>query len=174
GPERLETMILPVKFDAAAREIRARIRELRPDVVIATGVAGGRTTVTPERVAINLRDARIPDNGGAQPIDEPSRQGGPAAYFSTLPVKRIASAIGGSVSHSAGTYVCNDAMYAVLDETRGSATRAGFIHVPWSDDLAPEGQPSLPAQAIVDALETAIRITLVADDDLSVSAGSIS
>lgn len=174
GPDELATVILPVEFDAAAREVREWIRRLRPDVVIATGVAGGRTAVTPERVAINLRDARIPDNGGAQPFDEPSRHDGPAAYFSTLPVKRIASAIGGSVSHSAGTFVCNDTMYAVLDETRGSATRAGFIHVPWSDELAPEGQPSLPARTIVGALETAIRIALVADGDLQASAGAIS
>jgi pyroglutamyl-peptidase len=141
GDGELVSAVLPVEFDAADREVRGLIRELRPDVVIATGLAGGRTVITPERVAINLRDARIPDNSGAQPIDEPTLPGGPAAYFATLPVKRIARAVGGSVSHSAGTFVCNDVMYAVLDETRGSATAAGFIHVPWSDELAPEGQP---------------------------------
>lgn len=173
GPDELVTAILPVEFDAAVREIRARIRELRPDVVIATGLAGGRRSVTPERVAINLREARIPDNGGAQPVDEPCVAGGPAAYFSTLPVKRIAAAVDGAVSYTAGTFVCNDVMYAVLDETRGSATRAGFIHVPWSDELAPHGQPSLPARAIADALETAVRVAAEAETDTERAAGTL-
>jgi len=173
GPDELVTAILPVEFDAAAREIRARIRELRPDVVIATGLAGGRRSVTPERVAINLREARIPDNGGAQPVDEPCVAGGPAAYFSTLPVKRIAAAIDGAVSYTAGTFVCNDVMYVALDETRGSEARAGFIHVPWSDELAPNGQPSLPARAIADALETAVRVAAEAKTDTDGAAGTL-
>ena len=91
GPATLVTAILPVEFGRAAELLRERIREMRPDVVIATGLAGGRRVVTPERVAINLRDARIPDNAGAWPVDKPSVTGGPAAYFSTLPVKRIAA-----------------------------------------------------------------------------------
>lgn len=173
GPEELVTAVLPVEFDSAAHTVRTRIREVRPDVVIATGLAGGRAVITPERIAINLRDARIPDNGGAQPVDEPSVPGGPAAHFATLPVKRIAAAVGGSVSHTAGTFVCNDTMYALLDETAGSATRAGFIHVPWSDELAPAGAPSLPAKTIADAIETAIRVALASSGDLETSAGAL-
>ena len=178
-PERLVTEVLPVAFDAAGDALRGLIAAHSPGVVIATGLAGGRTQITPERVAINLRDARIPDNDGAQPIDEPSVAGGPAAYFASLPVKAIARAISdagipAAVSHTAGTFVCNHVMYVAADAAGGSpGTRAGFIHVPWSDETAPEDAPSLPAAEIARALGIAVRTALdVARDDRA-TAGTI-
>ncbi|MDF2667411.1 MAG: pyrrolidone-carboxylate peptidase, partial [Microbacterium sp.] len=141
GAEDLVVEVLPVAFDAAATRLRQLLDEHRPDVVIATGLAGGRAHVTPERVAINLADARIPDNDGAQPVDRPVVDGGPVAYFATLPVKAIAAAlddegIPAAVSHSAGTFVCNHVMYTVLDAAAPDV-RAGFVHLPYARDSAP-------------------------------------
>lgn len=178
-PERLVTEILPVAFDAAADALRTLIGEHAPDVVIATGLAGGRTQVTPERVAINLRDARIPDNAGAQPVDEPSVPGGPSAYFATLPVKAIARAISdagipAAVSHTAGTFVCNHVMYVAADAAaRRPGTTAGFVHVPWSDETAPDGAFALPSAEIARALGIAVRTALDVDRDDAASAGTI-
>lgn len=161
--ERAETLVaevLPVAFDAAGARMRELIVEHAPDVVIATGVSGGRRVITPERVAINVRDARIPDNSGAQPVDAPSIDGAPAAYFSTLPVKAIAATVDGAVSDTAGTFVCNHTMFVALHETAGTpGVRAGFIHVPWSHESAPANAPSLPLDEIVTALERAIAVT---------------
>lgn len=173
GPETLVTAVLPVAFDAAADRLRRLIEEVAPEVVIATGLAGGRAHVTPERIAINLRDARIPDNAGAQPVDEPSVAGGPAAHFANLPVKAIAAAIAAegvpaAVSHTAGTFVCNHAFYVALHEASARpGMRAGFIHVPWSTETAPDGQPAIPADRIAHALVIAVRTALDVriDDD---------
>ena len=111
--------------------------ELCPDVILCIGQAGGRAAITPEQVGINLRYAPIPDNKGNQPTDEPIISGGATAYFSTLPVRRIAEAIKASgipsqVSYSAGAYVCNDLLYTLLSRYDGSNTRVGFIHIPFS------------------------------------------
>ncbi|MDD7929190.1 pyroglutamyl-peptidase I [Microbacterium thalli] len=179
GPERLVVEILPVEFDRAGRTLTELIATHQPDVIIATGLAGGRTGITPERVAINLMDARIPDNAGAQPVDMPSRPGGPAAHFATLPVKAITAAIAdagapASVSYSAGTFVCNHAMFTALDSTDRESQRAGFIHVPYASENAPEGQPSLPLAAITQGLAIAIRTALDVDTDATYAAGTIS
>lgn len=178
GPARLVTAVLPVAYDAAADALRALMAEHSPDIVIATGLAGGRAHVTPERVAINLRDARIPDASGAQPVDEPSIAGEPAAHFATLPVKAIAERIRDEgipavVSHTAGTFVCNHVMYVALDEAARSGARAGFVHVPWSDETAPEGSPSIPAASIAGALEIAARTALATERDTATSAGAL-
>lgn len=178
-PERLVTAVLPVAFDAAADALRALIAEHSPDVVVATGLAGGRAHVTPERVAINLRDARIPDNDGAQPVDEPSVPGGPAAYFASLPTKAIARAIGdagipAAVSHTAGTFVCNHIMYVAADAAAArTGMRAGFLHIPWSDETAPDGAPSLPAADIARALDVAVRTALDVARDDAVTTGTL-
>ncbi|MDN8550191.1 pyroglutamyl-peptidase I [Microbacterium sp. NM3R9] len=179
GPERLVVEILPVEFDRAGRTLTELIATHHPDVIIATGLAGGRTGITPERVAINLMDARIPDNAGAQPVDMPSRPGGPAAHFTTLPVKAISAAIAdagapASVSYSAGTFVCNHAMFTALDSTDRESQRAGFIHVPYASENAPEGQPSLPLADIARGLRIAIRTTLDVETDAAYAAGTIS
>lgn len=165
GPAALVTAILPVSFDGAAAALRSLIDEHRPDVVIATGLAGDRGGITPERIAVNIADARIPDNDGAQPIDAPSVPGAPAAFFATLPVKAIvadlrAAGVPASVSHSAGTFVCNHVMFHALHATTGVAgVRAGFVHVPWTTDHRADAVVSTAdvARALALVLETTLR-----------------
>lgn len=178
GPEELVTAILPVTFDGAAARLRDLIAEHEPDVVIAAGLAGGRTAIGVERVAVNLVDARIPDNAGAQPIDVPSIGGAPAAHFATLPVKAItaaltASGIPAEVSHSAGTFVCNHVFFTALDVVE-VPRRAGFIHVPWSSEHAPAADAgSLPIATIAEALRIAVRTTIAVDRDAVVAGGTL-
>ena len=143
GGFELRKRCLPVVFGAAGEQAIEAIAGLSPHAVICVGEAGGRTAITPEMVAINLRHARIPDNAGNAPQDEPVRANGENALFSTLPVRAMAAAINAAgipaeVSYSAGAYVCNDTMYAVLDHLRGTEVPAGFIHVPAGDALAAE------------------------------------
>lgn len=138
----VEIRELPVEFARAGSLLADAVRALRPRLVIAVGLAAGRTAITPERVAVNVRDARIPDNAGASPVDEPVVPGGPVGYFSTLPVKAMTaqlaeSGVPGAVSQTAGTYVCNDVFYALqhlLATDDGLAgIRGGFVHVPSAD-----------------------------------------
>ena len=179
GAARLVTDVLPVTFAGAAVRLEELIERHCPDIVISTGLASGRDAVTPERVAINLQDARIPDNDGAQPVDLPCVPGGPAALFSSLPVKAIArdvsaGGIPARVSLSAGSYVCNHVFYvAAHGAASRPGTRAGFIHVPWDTAHAPEGQPAVPLADIAAALHVAIATTLATPHDLLVPAGSI-
>ncbi|MEV6829007.1 pyroglutamyl-peptidase I [Amycolatopsis sp. NPDC051102] len=173
---------LPCEFAASLPALRRALDEHRPSLVVCAGQAGGRSEVTPERVAINLVDARIPDNAGAQPIDVPVVPDGPAAYFTTLPVKACVAAIRAagvpaSVSHTAGTYVCNQVFYGLMHllATEFPGVRGGFVHVPFSpEQVAASGKqaPSLGVDRIADALavlaDTALRVT----EDLAVSAGA--
>lgn len=181
GPETLVCGILPVTFDGAAKALADLIDEHSPDVVIATGLAGNRAVVSVERIAVNLVDARIPDNGGAQPIDEPSIGGAPAAYFATLPVKAIArdiaaAGIPSEVSHSAGTFVCNHAMFSALHAAAARpGMRSGFVHVPWAAEQSKAvDASSLPLSDIARALEIAVRTSARVTDDVAVSAGTLS
>src|SRR6478609_8159857 len=170
GPEALVTAVLPVTFAGAAERMRELLAEHRPDIVIAAGLAGGRAAIGVERVAMNLIDARIPDNAGAQPIDVPCITGAPAAHFSTLPVKAVTAAlvargIPAELSHSAGTFVCNHVFFTALDIVK-APRRAGFIHVPWSSEHAPSGDVGpLPLAVIAEALRTAVRTTIDSDTD---------
>ncbi|MFF0143790.1 pyroglutamyl-peptidase [Amycolatopsis sulphurea] len=134
---------LPCEFGAALPALRAAVEEYRPSLVVCTGLASGRHAVTPERVAINLVDARIPDNAGAQPIDVPVVENGPTAYFTKLPVKAAVAAIEAAelpaaVSFTAGTYVCNQVFYGLLHllATELPDLRGGFVHVPAEADLS--------------------------------------
>jgi pyroglutamyl-peptidase len=163
GTHRLITAILPVSFAGAVRRLRALIADHDPDAVVATGLAGGSERVSVERVGVNLMDARIPDNDGAQPVDVPSEPSGPAARFSTLPVKRIVRAleeagIPSRVSLSAGSFVCNHVLYTALGAVTPQ-TPTGFVHLPWSTGTAPDGAPHLTeaqlAQAVLLAVEHA-------------------
>ncbi len=177
APDELVTAVLPVTFAGAAARLRALIETHRPDVVIATGLAGGRSAIGVERIAVNLADARIPDNAGAQPIDEPSIAGAPVAAFSTLPVKAIAAAIEAAgipaeVSHTAGTFVCNHVFFAALDAVP-AGTPAGFVHVPWATGQAPSGQPELPLADIATALRIAIRTTIDGPPTVPTTGGSL-
>lgn len=149
---------IPTVFGRAAEIVLQIASECHPDVILCIGQAAGRSAVTPERIAVNIRDARIPDNAGNQPVGEFVVQNGPAAYFSTVPVTAMvqsicAAGVEGTVSNSAGAFVCNDTLYALLHHFNGSPTRVGFIHVP---NLPEQGTPALPLEDIVTALTAAI------------------
>lgn len=154
--------VLPVEFERAQQEITDLIAETTPDAVICLGLANGRSEVTPERIAVNLADARIPDNDGAQPVDQPVVGDGPAAYFSTLPVKAIVDAltvadIPAQVSMTAGTYVCNTVLYRALHAGNESVP-TGFIHVPHPDVMDQElvnRAVQLCVRTVVDTLASA-------------------
>jgi pyroglutamyl-peptidase len=151
---------VPVVFEKASETVLAKAEEIKPDAIICVGQAGGRTGVTPEMVAINLRFASIPDNEGNQPKDIPCTPGGENAYFSTLPVRKMAAAISEasipcSVSYSAGTYVCNDLIYHVLHRYKESDVKACFIHVPFIPEQTTD-KPSMELETIAKALEIAI------------------
>ena len=129
---------IPTVFYKAAEVLETAIVRFQPDAVLCIGQAGGRASLTPERVAINQDDARIPDNQGNQPIDTPIRLDGQAAYFSTLPIKAMVQAIKeeglpATVSNTAGTFVCNHLMYQALylADKKFSHMRAGFMHIPY-------------------------------------------
>ncbi len=150
---------IPTVYGKAAQMVLAQAEALGADAVISVGQAGGRDAVTPERIAVNIRDARIPDNAGVLCGGEKVAQDGPAAYFSTLPVEKMSQAIRdahipSAVSNTAGTYVCNDVLYTLLNAYHGTAVRAGFIHVPY---LPEQGDPSLPLEDTVNALAAAIQ-----------------
>jgi pyroglutamyl-peptidase len=170
--------LLPCVFGAALDELKAQLRTVKPALVIAVGQAGGRAEITPERVALNVDDARIPDNAGAQPVDRAIVRGGPAAYWSTLPVKAIAAALHGrgvpaGVSQTAGTFVCNHVFYGLMHALRRRpGVRAGFIHVPWLPEQAPAGQPSLPLETMVEAVAAAIEVSLRRRRDARIAGGA--
>lgn len=150
---------IPTVFGEAARKALERAETIQPDVILCVGQAGGRDAVTPERVAVNIRDTRTRhDNAGNQFAGERIAEDGPAAYFTTVPVKKMAVAvrnagIPGAVSNTAGTFVCNDTLYLLLRRYAGTETRVGFIHVPY---LPEQGTPNLSLDRMVKALEAAI------------------
>ncbi len=162
----LHTGILPVSHRRAPPALRDMVARHRPDVVIATGQAGGRAEVSVERIGINVNDFAIPDNDGAQPAEVPVIAGGPAAYFSGLPVKAMAAAlrqagVPAHVSNTAGTHLCNHTLYLLchLAATAYPGMRCGFLHMPFlpGQVVRHPGQPSMPAATLVAALRTAIR-----------------
>lgn len=162
GAAELTVMQVPTVFAEAAQTVLAHAEMQPPDAIVSVGQAGGRAAVTPEMVAINLQYASIADNAGKMPKDVPVVSGGPAAYFSTLPVRQMAEAIKeaaglpGAVSYSAGSFVCNDLLYRLLHHFDGTSTRVGFIHVPYLPEQAKNGAPAMELSDIVRALETAI------------------
>lgn len=141
GEYEIKKLVLPVEFGTAALIAEAEARELGADAVLCVGEAGGRSEVSPELVAINLRYARIPDNAGFAPVDKPVIPGGENALFSTAPARKIAEAIGklnipARLSLSAGSYVCNDLFYSLLSAFSGDSVKVGFIHVPAGEELS--------------------------------------
>lgn len=151
---------IPTVFEKAAVIVAAYAQQLQPDVILCIGQAGGRAAVTPERIGINIRDAKITDNEGNMPRGEFCVPDGPAAYFSTVPVMKMADAIQhaglpGQVSNSAGAFVCNDTLYCLLHRYAGTNVKVGFIHVPYAPE---QGNPSLPVEQTAKALEAAIRV----------------
>ena len=158
GEYEIHKLQIPTVFGLAPKTVLEAAEKLQPDVIISVGQAGTRPAVTPERIGINVRDARITDNAGISPKDEPIVPGGPDGYFSTLPVKAMIAAINdagipASISNTAGTFVCNDVLYSLLHHFAGTEVRCGFIHVPW---LPEQGEPSLPLESTAKALEIAI------------------
>lgn len=150
---------IPTIFSYAAEQVLEKAATFQPDVILCVGLAGGRDAVTPERIAVNIRDARVPDNRGVQPRGARVIEDAPAAYFATVPVERMASAIReaqipATVSNSAGTYVCNDVLFTLLHHFADTPVRVGFIHVPY---LPEQGSPDLPLEKVTAALSAAIR-----------------
>lgn len=174
--------LLPCEFGAAREALQALIEQHRPQCLIAVGQAGKRAEISVERIAINVDDARIPDNAGGKPIDEPVVEGGPAAYFSTLPIKAIVhrlreAGIPAAVSQTAGTFVCNHVFYAAMHEAaqRGEGLRAGFIHIPYLPEQAAhhDGAASLALDLVVQALRLAVQESLSRSADLREGGGQI-
>lgn len=177
---RVVTRQLPCVFGESLSVLNAAIDELNPAVVIAVGQAGGRVDVTVERVAINVDDARIPDNRGQQPIDVAIVPGGPAAWFTRLPIKAMVAAmrergIPASVSQTAGTFVCNHVMYGLLHKISENAeVKGGFIHIPYLPEQAAAhaGAPSMAAQTVKAALIVAIEVALRQTADVKIVGGA--
>lgn len=170
---------LPTVFGDSARRLHALLLEHRPVLVICLGVAAGRGAMSLERIAVNVDDARIADNAGAQPVDAPVVAGAPAAYFSTLPVKAMQAAIQAAgipaeLSHSAGTFVCNHVFYALMHRLATlpalQGARGGFMHVPL---LPQQGSPSLPLPTMVEALRIGIRTALGTARDRRLVGGAV-
>jgi pyroglutamyl-peptidase len=159
--DNIVTAILPVAYAQSAERLLASIAEHKPDVVICLGQAEGRTHISPERIAINLDDARLADNEGVIRNDVPIVAGGPVAYESTLPIKEIIKAINdagvpAAVSLSAGAFLCNHVFYVAQDYFKGTRVRSGFVHVPLMDEQAGEfpGLPTMPLVQMVKAVRT--------------------
>ena len=160
GDFEIHKLEIPTVFGLAAETVIAKADDIQPDVILCIGQAGGRAAVTPERIAVNIRDARIRDNAGNQPAGEFVVPEGPAAYFATVPVVEMAAAIcaadlPGTVSNSAGAFVCNDTLYSLLHHYTGTDVKVGFIHVPY---LPEQGTPSLPLEKTAAALQAAIEV----------------
>src|SRR3954464_10412805 len=156
--------VIPCVFGQSRHEMVRLLRAHEPSVVICLGLANGRTEITPERVAINVDDARIPDSAGAQPIDAPVGRSGPPAYWSRLPIKAIVAAlrakkIPAAVSQTAGTFVCNHVFYALMHALRWQrGVRGGFIHVPALPEQEKAGEPSLPLATMIEAIACAVEV----------------
>ena len=173
---RLIAAQLPTAFAASQKRLAALLRQHRPALVLCIGLAG----LSLERVAINVQDARIADNAGAQPIDTAIVQRGPAAYFSTLPIKAMLQAlrsagITAEVSQTAGTFVCNHVFYALMHalkkQRRPVKARGGFVHVPY---LPEQGSPSMPLEEMVRGLRLAVTCALATERDTVLGAGALS
>lgn len=169
---RVESVCLPTVFGAANTALRAAVLRHRPQLVLCLGLAANRGEMSIERVAINVDDARIPDNAGASPIDEPVIPGAPAAYFSRLPIKAIVAALHeaglpAAVSQTAGTFVCNHVFFGLMHLLRRRpGLRGGFVHVPSEQTLALDEQ--------VRAVRLVLATALQADTDRHLAGGAIS
>jgi pyroglutamyl-peptidase len=173
---------LPCVFGTALQVLDQLIAELKPVLVICVGQAGGRSQLSVERVAINIDDARIADNAGRQPIDQPIYDDGPTAYFSTLPIKGVvkamrAAGIPAEVSQTAGTFVCNHVFYGLMHRLAAHApeVRGGFIHIPYIPSQAARhpGQPSLALETVIDGLRVAMQSAMTLQQDVIEGGGQL-
>jgi len=176
--------LLPCAFGDALARLDDALAAWQPELVLCLGQAGGRAEISIERAALNVDDARIPDNAGRQPIDAPVVAGGPAAYFSTLPIKALArdlraAGIPAAVSNTAGTFVCNHVFYALMHRLATApalaGARGGFVHVPYTPEQAASrsGVPSMALAAQVDAVRAALRSALATRDDVRETGGQL-
>ena len=163
--ENIVAAILPVAYAQSAERLLQLIAEHNPDVVICLGQAEGRIQITPERIAINLDDARLADNEGVMRNEVPIVVDGPVAYESTLPIKEIVKAINkagvpAAVSLSAGAFLCNHVFYVAQDHFKGTKVRSGFVHVPLMDEQAGEfpGLPTMPLEQMVTAVRAMLEV----------------
>jgi pyroglutamyl-peptidase len=171
---------LPCVFGRANLALFDAIDALQPDIVIAVGLAGGRHEISVERVALNVDDANMPDNAGQQPVDATIADGGPAAYFSTLPIKAIVRALRlrgfpAGVSQTAGTFVCNHVFYGLMQHVQGRALKGGFIHVPFLPQQVADRADSAPSMAlgdIIDGLRIAVEVAVGVDTDVVETGGA--
>ncbi len=167
---------LPVVFGKAFSKIEELTIEHNPDIILSIGQAGGRAQISIERVAINLREASIPDNDGNSPIDESIEKDGQNAYFATLPIKAMVNAIREqgipcALSYTAGTYVCNDVMYGVLHmcDVKYPHIKAGFIHIPYAFEQIAKKAGNIPAMTVElmsKAIKTAIETAVLGEDEI--------
>lgn len=170
---------VPCVFGRSVEAVEDAIDRYRPEIVMCVGQAGGREKISVERIAINVDDARIPDNAGCQPIDEPVAADGPTAYFSTLPIKACREAVAAlgipaEVSQTAGTYVCNHIFYGLMHHLAPRADiRGGFIHVPCSTERGEaNGFPGLAVDSMAAALVAIATTTAGTATDARVMAGA--
>jgi pyroglutamyl-peptidase len=170
---------LPTEFAASKAALSKLLRKHRPALVLCVGLAGGRSALSLERIAINMQDARIPDNAGAQPIDIPILRSGPAAFFTTLPIKSMLQAmtdagIDANVSQTAGTFVCNHVFYLLMHtlkkQPEKAKARGGFIHLPY---LPGQGLPCMPLSEITRGLRVALTCAVNTQCDALIGAGSL-
>jgi pyroglutamyl-peptidase len=178
---RVVARLLPTAFADSQRELALAIDEVQPTLLLGIGQAGGRSRLSIERIAINVQDARIADNAGAQPIDVAIVEDGPAAYFSTLPIKAmlkalLAEGLPAEVSNTAGTFVCNHVAYLMLhlaEQHRG--LRAGFIHIPYLPSQAARfpNAPSMSKDDVVRALSIALEVAATQHTDDRYGAGAL-
>ncbi len=177
---------LPCVFAQALPALQQALAQHTPDIVLALGQAEGRCDLSVERIAINVMDARIPDNAGAQPIDVPVIAGGPASYFSTLPIKSLvaglrAAGFPASVSQTAGTFVCNQVFYALQHTLAGQGVHSGFVHLPllpeqaahWPGPSLPSWPLSLQLAAVKQALDLLVAHRLQGGADLTLGGGTL-
>jgi pyroglutamyl-peptidase len=179
----IATRVLPTAFGAALEALETALAATAPDIVLCTGLAGGRAALSLERVAINIDDTRVPDNLERQPIDRPIVPGGPAAYFATLPIKAAVAALREAglpaiVSNTAGTFVCNHVFYGLmhLAATRPLPLRGGFLHLPYLPGQAIEhdGAPSMALADIVRGIAVVLGVAASRPDDIAAAEGRIS
>ncbi|MCF6436221.1 pyroglutamyl-peptidase I [Pseudoalteromonas sp. MMG022] len=177
----VHTKELPCEFGASLKELHLAIDKYAPQLVLCIGQAGGRAEISLERVAINVNDARIPDNADKQPIDTPVIAGGPAAYFTNLPIKRLLLAlqqaeIPAAISNTAGTYVCNHVMYGLMHliNQHDTHVKGGFIHIPYLPLQAVnhQGSASMSLETVVSALRVIITCAIQDKQDIKVAAGT--
>jgi pyroglutamyl-peptidase len=179
GALEVRTQVLPCVFGQALAVLREAVAAAKPDIVLCTGLAGGRAELSLERVAINVDDARIPDNDGNRPIDVAVIGEGPPAYFSGLPIKAAVAelrraGLPAGVSNSAGTFVCNHIFYGVMHLAAEQGFRAGFLHVPYLPEQAARhpGAPSMALADIARGIEIILSVSAGRSADIAVSEGT--